>query len=205
MVARSLGTISDQLVVTKLLTIAVSWLSIETWGCLHYIRSGPGTSPLPKPGDDHPKTVFHPEEPQGFPSIHFPRIYATICEGTHRRKDMTFSSAIRYLSDGKAAKTPTMMGYVYRTDFQKGVNDQWKEKYTIGFKERSDSANTDGDSKSLYAYVFTVASDGNVTVEDPSGGMKLDGQLLQCLASDTWEIYDQSVLETTRTGTSMRW
>lgn len=32
MVARSLGTISDQLVVTKLLTIAVSWLSIETWG-----------------------------------------------------------------------------------------------------------------------------------------------------------------------------
>ena len=118
---------------------------------------------------------------------------------------MTFSSAIRYLTDGKAAKTPTMMGYVYRTDFQKSEGDQWKEKYTIGFKERSDSVNTDGDSKSLYAYVFTVASDGNVTVEDPSGGMKLDGQLLQCLASDTWEIYDQSVLETTRTGTSMRW
>lgn len=63
MVARSLGTISDQLAVTELLTIAVPRLSIETWGCLHYIRSGPGTSPLPKPGDDHPKTVFHPEDP----------------------------------------------------------------------------------------------------------------------------------------------
>lgn len=118
---------------------------------------------------------------------------------------MTFSSAIRYLSDGKAAKTPTMMGYVYRTDFPKGEGDAWKEKYTIGFKERSDSANVDGDAKPLYAYVFTVAADGGVTVVDPTGGMKLDGQLLQCLASDSWEVYDQSVLESTRTGTSMRW
>ena len=118
---------------------------------------------------------------------------------------MTFSSAIRYLTNGKAAKTPTMMGYVYRTDFQKSEGDQWKEKYTIGFKERSDSANTDGDSKSLYAYVFTVASDGNVTVEDPSAGMKLDGQLLTALASEDWTIGNQSDYEDARTGTGRRW
>ena len=115
---------------------------------------------------------------------------------------MTFSSAIRYLKNGQAAKVPSMAGYVYRTDFPKGAEDTWKEKYTISFKERAD---TDGDSVTLYPFVFTVDQDGHTSVQDPTGGMKLDGQLLQCLASDTWEIYDQSVLETTRTGTSMRW
>ena len=115
---------------------------------------------------------------------------------------MTFSSAIRYLKNGQAAKVPSMAGYVYRTDFTKGAEDTWKEKYTISFKERAD---TDGDSVTLYPFVFTVDQDGHTTVQDPTGGMKLDGQLLPCLASDTWEIYDQSVLETTRAGTSMRW
>ena len=67
MVARSLGIISGRLGVTELLTIAVPRLSIETWGCLHYIRLGPGTSPLPKPGDDDPGTVFHPEGPKDSP------------------------------------------------------------------------------------------------------------------------------------------
>lgn len=118
---------------------------------------------------------------------------------------MTFSSAIRYMKDGKAARTPTMLGYAYRTDFPKGEGDAWKEKYTIGFKERSDSADADGDSESLYAYVFTVARDGAVTVTEPVGGMKLDGQLLQCIMSDSWEVYDQSVLEAARTGSGSRW
>lgn len=118
---------------------------------------------------------------------------------------MVFSAVMRLLKDGQAAKTPTMLGYVYRTDVAKGESDTWKEKYTIGFKERSDTANTDGDGKSLYPYVFTVAPDGKVTVTDPDGGMKLDGQLLQCLAMDTWEIYDAAVLEDTRKGTGSRW
>lgn len=126
---------------------------------------------------------------------------------------MVFSAVMRLLKDGQAAKTPTMLGYVYRTDFTKGESDAWREKYTIGFKERSDSGDVeggsgdgpDGDGRTFYPYVFTVAPDGKVTVTDPEGGMKLDGQLLQCLAMDTWEIYDAAVLEETRKGTGSRW
>lgn len=120
---------------------------------------------------------------------------------------------MRNLRDGEAAKTPSMLGYVYRTDFEKGESDEWKEKYTIGFKERSDSRDVeggsgdgpDGDARTFYPYVFTVASDGSVAVEEPTGGMRLDGQLLQCLASDAWEIYDSAVLEANRKGTGSRW
>lgn len=115
---------------------------------------------------------------------------------------MTFSSAIRYLKNGQAAKVPSMAGYVYRTDFTKGEQDTWKEKYTISFKERAD---TDGDSVTLYPFVFTVDQDGRTTVQDPTGGMKLDGQLLMALASEDWTIGDQSAYEDARTGTGRRW
>lgn len=115
---------------------------------------------------------------------------------------MTFSSAIRYLKDGQAAKVPSMAGYVYRTDFPKGEGDAWKEKYTISFKERGD---TDGDSVTLYPFVFTVGQDGRTTVQDPTGGMKLDGQLLAALASEDWTVGGQSDYEDARTGAGRRW
>lgn len=126
---------------------------------------------------------------------------------------MTFSSAVKYLRDGQAAKVPSMSGYVYRNDDAGELPPGVRSRYTIGFKERGDGEpgwDPDGDGTTVYAFAFAESDDGSVSVESPSVPLKLDGQLLQALLSDAWTVGQQQDFEASRTGTtasgaSLRW
>lgn len=119
---------------------------------------------------------------------------------------MTFSSVIRYLKDGEAAKTPAMRGYVKRNDNTPAEGET--ANYDITFVESSDA---DSDGVSEYRFNF-VEADGNVSVSAPGfdgraseAPFKVDGVLLQLLLGDKWEVASAEDAEVVRTGSGQRW
>lgn len=124
---------------------------------------------------------------------------------------MTLNSAIKYLKDGEAIKTPAMRGYISRTD--NPLEDGQTANYTLSFVEGTD---TDGDSSDTYDFGFitTVNSDGEetTTVSAPGfgdrtsePGLKVDGDLLRLLIGDQWETGSVEDFETVRQGSGGRW
>lgn len=124
---------------------------------------------------------------------------------------MTISSAIKYLRDGEAIKTPTMRGYISRTD--NTLEGGQTANYNLNFVEGS---NTDGDASETYSFNFitTANPDGEetTTVSAPGfgdrasePGLKVDGDLLRMLLDEQWQSGSIKDFEVVRKGSGSRW
>lgn len=133
---------------------------------------------------------------------------------------MDFSSAITRLANAKAAKTPSMNGYVKREDYENNTanaamfassgDDVIEAVFQITFVENP--SRSGGTAPSSYS--FTAKSirhpDGSrdAVVFDPadSDSMPVDVAFLQLLVARDWDIYDlpvvQAAISTRSTG---RW
>lgn len=122
---------------------------------------------------------------------------------------MDFSSVLNQLSNGKAAKTPSMNGYVKREDYENNsanaalfasANDDVVEAvYKITFVENP--SRTGGSSPT--SYEFTARSirraDGTLdrVVFDLADAdtMSVDAEFLRLMVSRDWDVADLSVVQ----------
>lgn len=133
---------------------------------------------------------------------------------------MDFRSAITRLANAKAAKTPSMNGYVKREDYENNTanaamfassNDDVVEAvFQITFVENP--SRSGGSAPTQYS--FTAKSvrhadgsrDAVVFDTSDSDTMSVDAPFLQLLVSGDWDVYDLSaVQEAVSARTTGRW
>lgn len=122
---------------------------------------------------------------------------------------MDFSSVLSQLANGKAAKTPSMNGYVKREDYENNTanaalfassnNDVVEAVYKITFVENPSRTG----SPSPTSYEFTARSirraDGTLdrVVFDlaDTDTMSVDAEFLRLMASRDWDVADLAVVQ----------
>jgi hypothetical protein len=122
---------------------------------------------------------------------------------------MDFSSVLSQLANGKAAKTPSMNGYVKREDYENNSanaalfassnNDVVEAVYKITFVENPSRTG----SPSPTSYEFTARSirraDGTLdrVVFDlaDTDTMSVDAEFLRLMASREWDVADLAVVQ----------
>lgn len=133
---------------------------------------------------------------------------------------MDFTSVLSQLANGKAARTPSMNGYVKREDYENNTenaalfassnNDVVEAVYKITFVENPSRSG----SPSPTMYEFTARSirraDGTLdrVVFDLADAdtMPVDAEFLQLLVSRDWEVVDLAVVQEAITArTTGRW
>lgn len=133
---------------------------------------------------------------------------------------MDFSSVLSQLANGKAAKTPSMNGYVKREDYENNSanaalfassnNDVVEAVYKITFVENPSRIG----GSSPTSYEFTARSirreDGTLdrVVFDLADAdtMSVDAEFLRMMASRDWDVADLAVVqESIAARTTGRW
>lgn len=104
---------------------------------------------------------------------------------------MTFDYVISNLKNGEAAKTPAMIGYVKREDFELTNEDRAAgivERYNIEFVGARD-----GDR-----HAFLFVRPGPDLAPEVTGSIEMGPALLLNLVSSDWTIHPIEVLEKVR-------
>lgn len=121
---------------------------------------------------------------------------------------MTFADAVSQLVGGKAAKTPSMSGYVERIDVEPNLADADADAdvsaYRLSFVRRPGPTGSD---RSTFAFVVTrnrktFVTTVDVTFDDSTSAMTVSPQFLQMMLSSDWLVADTSELESARSSGS---
>ena len=124
---------------------------------------------------------------------------------------MDFSSVLSQLANGKAAKTPSMNGYVKREDYENNTenaalfaspinnNDVVEAVYKITFVENP--SRTEGSAPTMYEFTARSIRRANGTLDrevfdlSDSDTMSVDAEFLRLMVSRDWDVVDLTAVQ----------
>jgi len=122
---------------------------------------------------------------------------------------MDFSSVLSQLANGKAAKTPSMNGYVKREDYENNAenaalfassnNDVVEAVYKITFVENP--TRTGGSNPTMYEFTARSIRRADGTLDRvvfdlaDTDTMPVDAEFLRLMASRDWEVVDLATVQ----------
>lgn len=116
---------------------------------------------------------------------------------------MQFIQAIAQLTNGRAARTPSMNGFVKREDYENNPENarlftpETEEAFDIVFVENPSRPEGAGEHRFLARKVKRPSDGSRRIVFDESAGavMQIDAGFLNQIFLDAWEVCDLSLVE----------